>query len=384
VSVAVVAGAIANKHRHGGSIWVRLSWACALRELGFDVVVCEQIDPAACVDSGGRAAPVELSANLRTLASTCRAFGLDRFALVESGAGTVHGMTREELLDVCGDAALLVNISGNLRDRELLARFRHRAFVDLDPGWTQVWHANGYDAGLAGHHAYFTIAERIGRRGCGLPSAGIRWRPVRQPVVLAHWPLTPAPAEVVFTTVATWRGPFGRLAWGGREYDQKLHQFRRFAELPRRSGRRFELALDIDSADARDLVLLASNGWHIRAAAVAAGTEEFRRYVQSSAAEFSVAQGVYVDTASGWFSDRSVRYLASGRPVLVQDTGFGEQLPVGEGLLAFRTLADAVAGAERIATDYPRHAAAARRIAEEFFAPHAALAPMLEDLAVAA
>jgi len=384
VSVVVVAGAIANKHRHGGSIWVRLSWACALQELGFDVVVCEQIDSDVCVDDEGRPAAVAQSANLRTLADSCRAVGLPRFALVETGTGAVHGMARSELLDIAADAALLVNISGNLRDHDLLARFRRRAFVDLDPGWTQVWHAGGHDVGLAGHHAHFTIGERIGRRDCELPSAGLRWRPVRQPVVLSHWPLTPAPAEPGFTTVATWRGPFGRLQWGGREFDQKLHQFRRFAELPRRSRRRFELVLDIDDGDARDLALLRANGWLVRKPVLAGGIEAFRAYVQASAAEFSVAQGVYVQTRSGWFSDRSLRYLASGRPVLVQDTGFSDELPVGEGLLAFRTLVEAAAGAERIAGDYAAHAAAARRIAREHFSPQRALGPMLEDLGVAA
>jgi hypothetical protein len=165
----------------------------------------------------------------------------------------------------------------------------------------------------------------------------------------------------------------------------KVHEFRKFLELPRRSRHPLEIALNIHPADEKDLVALKSNGWHVvDPHAVASHPDHFRRYVQESAAEFSVAQGIYVDTACGWFSDRSVRYLASGKPVLAQDTGFGHTLPVGEGLLTFRTLEEAVEGIETIMADYDHHSRAARSLAEAYFDSDKILSKLLNDIGTAA
>jgi hypothetical protein len=154
----------------------------------------------------------------------------------------------------------------------------------------------------------------------------------------------------------------------GRTFGLKVHQFRKFMDVPARSDQHFEIALDIHPADRLDLDALYGHGWKIVDPRVVAGDpDSFRAYVQGSGAEFSVAQGMYVDTCGGWFSDRTTRYLASGRPALVQDTGFSRTLPVGEGLVAFRTVEEAVAGAADIAARYPEHCQAARRIAEEYF-----------------
>jgi hypothetical protein len=178
-----------------------------------------------------------------------------------------------------------------------------------------------------------------------------------------------------FSTVATWRGPYGPVEYGGRSYGQKLHEFRRFVELPARTGYHFELALDVHPAERADLDLLDRNGWHrVDPQAVAFDPPAYRRYLQAAGAEFSAAQGVYVQTGSGWFSDRTACYLASGKPALVQDTGFTRPrlggslaLPAGDGLVAFRTLEEAVAGAHRVARDYAGHQQAARAIAETYF-----------------
>src|SRR5205823_11071303 len=159
---------------------------------------------------------------------------------------------------------------------------------------------------------------------------------------------------------------YGPVTFDGRTYGQKAHEFRRFLDLPRRAPHTFELALDIHAGDAKDLASLRDNGWLIADPRAAAATpEDFRRYVRSSSAEFSVAQGVYVNTNSGWFSDRTTRYLASGRPALVQDTGFCGHLPCAQGLVAFRSIDEAAAGARRIAGDYAAHCAAARAVAEQ-------------------
>jgi len=378
----VVAGALANKHRHGGSAWVRMSWAEALRALGCEVLFVEQIAAADCVDDAGRPAPFAASANARAFAQATRAFGFERdAALVCPEQGATLGLARDELLDRLGAADLLVNISGHLRWRPALERLPHRAFVDLDPGFTQIWHAAGASdaAGLAGHELHFTVGANVGTPDCALPTGGVRWRAIRQPVVLERWPVA-APGErfAAFTTVASWRGAFGRPAWNGRSLGLKAHEFRRYAALPGATGLPFAIALDIDPADAADAARLRDGGWRLIDPALVGDVAGFRRFVQRSSAEFSAAQGVYVETRSGWFSDRTVRYLACGRPALVQDTGFSDQLPVGAGLVPFRDPREARAGALAIAEDYPRHRAAARRIAEDWFAPAAALAPLLD------
>lgn len=179
--------------------------------------------------------------------------------------------------------------------------------------------------------------------------------------------LTPPKNLNRFTTIASWRGAFGPVTHAGKTYGLKGHEFRKLFALPARVKPVCEVALQIYPADKKDLDALLAHGWRgIEPQAVARDCDLFRRYVQNSAAEFSPAQGVYVDTNSGWFSDRTVRYLASGRPVLVQETGFSQHLPVGEGLLAFRNLDEAVEGAEKISRDHEAHCRTARKIAVEF------------------
>jgi hypothetical protein len=260
----------------------------------------------------------------------------------------------------------------------LTSRIRRKAYVDIDPGFTQYWQASGLPV-LDGHDVYFTIGENIGRPECPIPTCGRRWHVVRQPVVLDEWPVAPPPDDARFTTVARWRGSFGRVEYDGRTFGLKAHEFRKFVQLPAITPQRYELALDIDPADEADRRMLQAAGWElVDPQHSAADTGRFREYVQRSAAEFSVAQGIYVETSSGWFSDRTTRYLASGWPALVQDTGFSRTLPVGEGLVPFRTLSDAAEGAQRIARDYDTHAAAARALAEAYFDARVVLPGFLE------
>jgi hypothetical protein len=258
-------------------------------------------------------------------------------------------------------------------------------YFDDDPGYTQFWHASG-DAGarLGGHEFYYTIGLNVGAPDCLVPTGGVPWRRTNPPVVLDDWPVAPAAAAhgpLRFTTVASWRGAYGAATFGGRTYGQKAHEFRTVIDLPRRAGQTFEVALDIHAGDAKDLAALRESGWVVVDPRGAAGTPElFGAYVRGSSAEFSVAQGVYVDTRSGWFSDRTTRYLASGRPALVQDTGFRRHVLCGEGLVSFSGPDEAAAGAERIARDYPAHCAAARAVAERYFDSDAVVARVLDEV----
>jgi hypothetical protein len=290
----------------------------------------------------------------------------------------------EQLVEVARSADLLVNLSGHLTFPSLLGAFRRKVYIDVDPGFTQIWHVDpATPFHLYPHDFYFTIGENIGQPGCSVPEAGLRWLPTRQPVVLDDWPVAFSDNPRRFTTVASWRGPYGPLTFGDNTFGVKVHEFRKFVSLPREAPGEFEIALDIHPADQQDLGLLRSQGWQIvDPRQVACGPLEFRDYVERSGAEFSVAQGVYVETRSGWFSDRSVRYLASGKPVLVQDTGLAPHYPLGEGLLVFRTMEEAVAGVQKILQDYEHHCRAARRLAETYFDSDKVLGQLLEEVGI--
>jgi hypothetical protein len=380
VSSILVSGAIANKPSSGGEAWVRMSWVRGLQRLGHEVCLIEQIDGSDCVDELGRPAPFEDSVNRRTFESAVADLGAGcPAALICDGGRATLGLDLVEVLDRARDADLLVNISGHLEIEQIKAGPKRRAYVDVDPGFTQIWADSGGDARLAGHDVYFTVGENIGTPGCTIPTGGIEWIGLPPPVTLEDWPVATPARHDRFTTVATWRSPLGTLAHRGVEFGGKHHQWRDVLDLPRLSPHEFEIALQIHASDSGDRAALEAHGWHLVDPRRAAGDPlAFRAYVQGSAAEFSVAHPVYVETRSGWISDRTVRYLASGRPALVQDTGIGTGYPLGEGLVTFLTPEEAVVGAARIAGDYASHAEAARSITETHFDSDLVLGRFLE------
>jgi hypothetical protein len=386
VQTIIVSGAVANKYLRAGEAWDRAQWVLGLKRLGFRVCFVEQIAASGCRDAAGAPAPFRQSANLAYLLQVAGQLGwANEVTLVHEGGDQTYGLTFADLRQVAADACLLINISGHLTLDDILRRVRRKVYLDEDPGFTQFWHASGHlRQGLDGHDYFFTVGENVGSPECAIPTGGIRWRPARQFAVLGEWPCNRQASLSRFTTIGSWRGPFGPVSYGGRTFGLKVHEFRKFIELPRRAQCAFELALDIDPADAADLAALREHGWHIvDPTEVVPDPAAFRQYLQRSGAEFSVAKGIYVETNSGWFSDRTARYLASGKPALVQDTGFGRHIPAGEGLVAFRTLEEAAAGAQRIAGAYDSHCRAARQLAEDYFDSDKILGRLLDEVGVA-
>lgn len=382
----VVAGSLAQKPRQGGHTWQFLQYLLGLRRLGWDVLFLDRLEPGMCVNDRGAPCPVEDSVNLRYFVDVMRRFGLaGNFSLGYDRGTRTFGLSRPDVVRFLGRSAALVNVMGFLDDEDLLAAASLRVFLDTDPGFGQMWRDLGQADLFRGHDAHVTIAGNIGKPGCTIPTCGIDWIAWRQPVVLAEWPAQP-PADpgTSFTSIGSWRGPYAPVEHGGRTYGLRVHEFRKFFGLPGMTGERFQVALDIHAAETRDLEGLAAGGWSLAdPGTVACDPWRYREYVQSSRAEFTATKGIYVDTRGGWFSERSICYLASGRPVLAQDTGLAGLLPVGAGLLTFTTPDEAASAALEIRADYQRHSRAARAIAVECFDSDRVISDLLAKLGIA-
>jgi hypothetical protein len=377
----IVSGALAQRPGQGGHTWVFLQYLLGFRRLGFDVLFVDRLEPGMCVDASGAPASFRSSENLRYLDHVMARFGLaGRWSLLFDGGREVAGLERRKVVEAARRSVLLLNVMGYLDDLEVLGAAPLRAFLDIDPGFGQMWVELGLARLFDGHDRHITVGGRIGDPDCLIPTCGLQWVRTLPPIELSEWPATVGGGDR-FTSIASWRGVFGPIEYLGRTYGLRAHEFRRFAELPGRTSARFAVALDIDDADAPDRQRLEEEGWVLADPRLAAGDPwRYRAFVQSSSAEFMIAKNLYVDTRSGWFSDRSACYLASGRPVLAQDTGLGGLVPCGEGLVTFSTLEEAVAGVEEITGDLERHSRAARGVAEEYFAAERVLPRLLENL----
>jgi hypothetical protein len=374
-----VSGMIAADPRQGGATWAVLQYVLGLRDLGHDVFFVEPIAPASIQPAS---ASLAASVNARYFQEVVSRFGLqDRAALLRQDTGESVGLSSPELRRAAADADLLINISGMLREPALRDRIARRVYLDLDPAFNQLWHAaEGIDVGLDGHTHYVTVGNCIGHAACDVPTCGRRWITTLQPILLSEWPASRGDAAAPWTTVGNWRG-YGSIQYNGRHFGQKAHSQRKFMAVPRRTHERFLLALAIHSAETDDLAALHANGWSlVEPAAVSATPDDYRAFIRASKGEFGIAKSGYVVSRSGWFSDRSVCYLASGRPVLAQDTGFSGAVPTGCGLMAFSSEDEAVAGLEAIDRNYDRHARAARELAEACFDSKRVLTRLLDEV----
>jgi hypothetical protein len=368
-----------------GNTWTFLQYVVGLARLGVESFWVDhqpRLDPRQPARER-RAHPDQdchsieyVSARFRAMAHS---FGFeDRYCIVYDGTSS-FGMTSAELEDVVGETDLLLNLAGPLPSGSALLRIPRRAYVDLDPGFTQIW-AHQIDLGLDNHEFFFTVGQSVGSPEFEITTLGIEWRPIFPPVVLDLWPAHVDEACERLSTVADWRGSqYARFE--DELYAGKRDEFIRFLEVPRRVQRPVELALTIGQHDHEDLGLLLRNQWFVRDPYLYAGDlESYREFIQSSRAEFSVAKSGYVKSHSGWFSDRTACYLASGKPAVVQSTGFERQLPTGDGLITFGTVQQAVDAIEEIERDYRAHAEASRRIAEERLDSRLVLASILSQV----
>lgn len=372
----LVFAGIIGRYPVGGVTWCSLHYLAGLQRLGYEVFYLE--DMAECpYDPVTNGQTTDPSYSLRYIARHLAMVGLeDAWAYVDY-RGKYHGKTRDEVVAICADADGMLNLSGgcwhSLPEYDRL----RKVFIDTDPGFTQhaiatkpAW----YRDFMASHDAFFTFALNVGAPTCGIPTAPFAWQPTIQPLVLDFWPVTPVEPGAPWTTIMSWRiDNFGASKGKGGE-------ILRLGNLPAKLGRPVLLAIAGQPPTAE----LARRGWSMTdAVSVSIDADAYRRFIQRSRGEIGFAKAMYVETRSGWFSDRTECYLASGRPAVARDTGFPEFLPCGEGLFAFRDGEDLLMAIATVETDYDRHSRRAREIASEYFSAEKVLRSLLERAGLA-
>jgi hypothetical protein len=384
-----------------GVSWQVLHFLEGFRRLGHDVYYIE--------DTGGwayhplrtnadheaeDAYEINLQYAVSHVARVMSSHGLeDRWAYRSRVDDRIFGLSKTQVANAFENADALVNLTGSTQLLEEHARVPVRIYIETDPVLPQIEVAQGdrkrIDL-LAAHTHHFTYGENLGAPDCGVPVTRFKYLPIRQPIVLDWWTTDAQPGLALndrpevrpyFTTIAKWRQPGKDIDWNGETYSWSKHvEFLKFIDLPRRSKQEFELALAWqDEKDQEAIPQLKSHGWRIiDGISLSLDTAPYREYILRSRGEFTVAKDQNIRLRSGWFSDRSACYLAAGKPVVTQDTAFGNILPVGRGLFTFRNMDDILTAIEMIEGDYDRHSRAAREIAQEYFATENVLRSLME------
>ena len=372
----------------GGQTWLYLNWLRGLAKLGHDVWYVED-DTVWPYDPVQQTVTDDCTYAVRHIATCLARVGLeDRWAYrLADRKGACFGISEKRLEELYRSCDALLNVVGatDLREEHLAAPLR--VYVECDPVTAELRLANGDShtrEAFANHHVLVTYGENYGARDCGVPLNGIEYKKTRQPIDLELWHMAFNPDARDFTTIGNYRQEGSDVEYNGQTYRwSKHHEWEKFIELPQRTSQSFELAMKIDRSD--DRRRLESHGWRITSP-VQMSLDIFGAYpdyFRSSRAEFTVAKDQNVRLRSGWFSERDACYLACGKPVVAQDTGFSRVLPTGEGLFAFATMEEAVTALEAINADYPRHCRAARRIAEEHFRAETVARRLLADIGLA-
>ncbi len=358
-----------------------LHYLIGLRKLGWDVYYIEDsarmiYDAATCDYTYDWAS----TGNVERLGAVLDAYGFaGKWAARCHYDNRIWGMTEGQLAQVYREADAFLNVTGGQEILDEHQRIPRKIYVETDPVKTEILVAQGNQGmidTLDAHDTHFTFGENFGAPDCGVPLGQQQWLPTRQPVALELWPVNDTPG-LKYTTVATWNNRGNDIVWRGEHYGwSKRPEFLKLISLPSERPVTFEVAAGVP---ADDRSLLETNGWQmIDSLAVSTKSETYRDYICGSRAEFTVAKDQNIRLRSGWFSDRSCCYLAAGKPVINQDTAFGNILPTGLGLYSFRTLDDVLAAIDAIESDYAGNCRAAREIAEEYFAADKVMASLCE------
>jgi hypothetical protein len=360
----------------GGQLAAHFQYVLGLARMGYDVHFVEEAGwGSACFDPEQVISSDDPASGYRLVEALFARHGLGgRWTFVDI-EGNSHGLPRKEVARIA-KKSFLVSLS-DVSWLPELEKCPLRLYIDEDPGFPQMGLAGGdegWRAKLERYHFHASYGESIGRADCLIPTCGYDWIPTRQPIVLDLWENAQPPGER-WTTLMNWTS-YNNVVYEGVEYGQKDREMRKVFDLPEHTDEPLEVAVS-SPAEVQDE--LKDAGWGVREAVEASRTfGGYRDYIRGSRGEFSVAKHAYVATRSGWFSDRSAAYLASGRPVVLQDTGFGKHLPLGEGLLAWTSREEAAEALRRVSADIMKHSQAARRLAEEHCGHEQILGRLLE------
>ena len=374
---------LAGQYPLAGIAWQALHYVVGLKRLGYDVYYVED-SGAPPYNPLARSNLEDCSYNVTFLREVMERFDLgDRWVYWDSLHNSSYGQPLEKLWLLYREADALINLCGGTWLREEHLNCPIRIYLETDPARPQIELIQGNEktkALLDAHTHHFTYAENLGYCDCPLPLGGFAWNVTRPPVVLDLWPYCYTPLAEKFTTIATLEHAEDVMFQGQRYYWSKHVNFLHFQDLPSGTTQTFEIAAQADKP-VKDQ--LAEKRWSlIDALEVSLDLHSYHKYISSSRGEFTVAKDVFARTRSGWFSDRSVCYLAAGKPVITQETGFSKFIPTGQGLFAFATLDEAVEAARAIDADYAYHCQAARQIAAEYFSADRVLGQLLQDAGI--
>jgi hypothetical protein len=358
-----------------------LHYLLGLRRLGYDPYYIEDSGRWIYDPRINDLSP-DASGNIEAVLPALKAHGFgERWAF--RGAyedGKCYGMTQKQILQLYKDADAFLNVTGAQEIRDEHRAIKRRIYVESDPFASQVKVAKG-DAGtvetLAAHDMLFSFGENLGAPDCDVPIKKFTWLPTRQPVALDLWTNSEAAPGEAFNTITTWHNKGKNIRWRGDTwYWTKDREFKKFLELPCLRNVPFELAAGVDNQVEK---LLSDNGWRQRdSISISKDIDRYRGYIQNSRGEFTVARDQYVRPNTGWFSDRTACYLAAGRPVITQETGFSKFLPTGKGLFGFKTMDDILKAVDTIENDYAGNCHAAREVAAECFAAEKVVGRLME------
>jgi len=368
--VRILFAGIIARYPFGGVTWCSLMYLLGLRAMGHEVFYIE--DTGECVyDPVQNTRSLDPAYGTNYIHAALEPYGLGDCWSFVNYDGSYHGRSAEHVRAYAAGADLFLNLSGGSWFwRDEYARIPHKAFIDSDPAFTQLAIAKAepwYVKFFQQFDHLFTFGSNIGTAASPIPVGDFTWHKTWQPITMDDWRTT-APPRDRFTTVMTWQIESFTDVGGNKD-----QEFVRFIDLPSKTPQKFELAINGPQT------LLREHGWETVAAMEVSKTpNQYRAFIHASKAEFGVAKHTYVVNRSGWFSDRTECYLAAGRPAIVQDTGWTAHLPSGEGLFAFASPDDAVAGIDAINRDYPRHARRAAEIARAHFDARVILPRLLE------
>jgi hypothetical protein len=357
----------------GGLSWHHLQYLAGFDRLGHEVMFIEHFGwPQSCYNPDQKVVGSDPSYGIRYIGDLFARCGLRIKWSYFAEDGSIFGASKEEVEDFCTDCDLYINLS-NVNSIAQSESCRRRVLVDTDPVFTQIGaHGLGFD----GYDVRFSYGELVHQSGCSMPTGNLRWIPTRQPVVLDLWTFTAGDPSTPYSTVINWAS-YPEKTYNGRIYGQRGREFEPYFSLPRIADESMQIAANAPpDVKAR----LVRGGWSLAdPAIVGRNCWTYQQYIRSSRAEFCVAKHGYVATHCGWFSDRTTAYLASGRPAVVQDTGFSRLLPCTEGLLPYRSRQEAIVAIKFLAKNYHKHCQSARRVVEEFFDARIVLSKLLNE-----